>query len=121
MSPARKTRQAASVDPLDSAPRLTTGDILAYMAHCVHITAILARALEANGHCAPELHESLKGIQLNLDRQVRSLAKRGRLSAKGAALVKAVSELPDYVPPQPKKPPRKTRAKMSPPSISAEE
>lgn len=90
--------------------KLTDGDALVYLSHCLSVAALFARCLDEDRLMGPELHETLKGMQLMVDRLAHSHAKAHGPSKLG----KLLPEVPDTLPKTSPKPPPKTRAKMSP-------
>lgn len=58
-------------------PATTEAEAQTVLSWCVAVTASLVKELESEGHCKPELYESLKGIQLMIDRNTRKLEKSG--------------------------------------------
>lgn len=56
-----------------------TADALAFFSWCINITAELARTFGENPGSSidPKLYESLKGLQLELDHNLRAIMKTG--------------------------------------------
>lgn len=67
-------------------PTITEADGGAIVSWCVSVTAALVKELETEGHCTPELYESLKGVQLLVDRHVHKLEKSGVVNRLGQYL-----------------------------------
>ena len=54
----------------------TDGDLFAFTAMCIRVTAEAAKVHQAAGQCDPQLYESLKALQMIYDREARKVSKR---------------------------------------------
>lgn len=59
------------------APTVSRAELLAGFSGAVQITAMLAKQFHAAGKCDPKLYDSLKALQLELDRTTRAAMKKG--------------------------------------------
>ena len=46
-----------------------------FMSWCIQLTATLAKQMAAEGKCDPQLYESLKAMQLIVDRELHAMKK----------------------------------------------
>lgn len=72
-------------------PIFNEADGVRFLSFCVNLTANLARSMAEEGDCDPQLFESLKAMQLVLDRQLRAINRDGVTPE----VMKGLPDIPD--------------------------
>ncbi len=62
-----------------------------FMSWCIQLTATLAKQMAAEGKCDPQLYESLKAMQLIVDRELHAMKKEEITPGRSSIL----PEVPD--------------------------
>ena len=75
-------------------PPLNDADGATIMSWCIQMTALAAREFEGTGEIDPQFYESLKALQMHVDRGMHKLHKRDIKSS----LEKMLPSLPSRIP-----------------------
>jgi hypothetical protein len=67
-------------------------DLTIHLSYCIEIVCKLIEQLQSEGKCDPALLESLRGIQVEIDRQTRRI-KRDGYEPKNTAIAGQLSHL----------------------------